>query len=112
MLSKWGGFHYCTVLGKFTCKCGKAWVSGRAQLNKKTQHTRWQKCIACLEKVHCDDSWIRHPVEKKVITQKIHKAKLCEWCVVYGDCGGIFYQPIIVNDVLGVMIPEQAHCMP
>ena len=98
-----GGVHFCNVLGKFTCKCGRSWVSFRAQLNKHTLKTCWQKCTACLEKVYCHNSWRRCPDGIRPTFEKIHRADLCEGCILYGSCGGFFYQPFMIHDVLAAI---------
>jgi len=50
---------------------------------------------------------MRHPEGSYSPPKKEHMAHLCEGCIIYGDCGGLFYQPLVINDALAIITSEK-----
>jgi len=101
-------WHWCTVQGEYmcvNCKPRRRWVSARTQRNKSNGETKYQKCKNCKKEIFCY-IWKPKVVEELPHISGPHRKHLCEGCLRWGDCCGIFYQPIVFNDALRIVGAE------
>jgi len=101
-------YHWCTVEGEYmcvNCKPRRRWVSVRTQRNKNNGKTKFQMCKQCNKEVFCYH-WKPKVVKDLPNRSGPHRRYLCEGCLTWGDCCGIFYQPIIFNHALRIVGAE------
>jgi len=98
-----GGEHRCIAIAHFTCpNCGKTWMSHNARVRPDGEILS-QQCEMC----RVDGREDRRQRQLKglqgyfddvddVRTRGEHKADYCQACKLYGNCMGVFMDPMVI----------------
>ncbi|CAE8651930.1 unnamed protein product, partial [Polarella glacialis] len=107
------GEHMCVVYANFQCsECDYTWSSYHGRVRPGGKLLMGQFCSKCKGRGE-PTAWRVDPSRNLWdesgggARRGMHQSSLCEACTQYGNCMGIFYDPLVLTTALGLICESE-----